>query len=75
MKISELKPEIIGKRCRIANNPEIYIIMDYVKNIHDKNNVKLYNPVTQEISWVPFNLIILEKGEANESNSENCEGN
>ena len=59
MKISELIPEIIGKKCKIANQKDKYIIIDYIKNIHEKNNVKVYNPITQEIFWVPFNLILV----------------
>ena len=74
MKISELVPEIIGKKCEIANQKDIFIIIDYIKNIREKNNVKVYNPITQEIFWVPFNLINLI-GEQNESEIKNSESN
>ncbi len=59
MKISELVPEIIGEKCTYKNNKKIYIIMDYIKNINEKNNVKIYDPISLEIEWVPFNLIDL----------------
>ncbi len=69
MKISDLDETIIGKKCTTVNKDNIFIILDYVKNIHDKNNVKIYNPITNEFFWVPFNLInLLEKDENHETN-------
>ena len=63
MKINDLDETIIGKKCTMVNKKGIYIIMDYIKNIHDKNNVKIYNPITNETFWVPFNLVNLLKEE------------
>jgi len=57
MKISEIDPSILQKKCKISNNENIFIILDYVKNIHEKNNIKIYNPLTHEVHWVPFNII------------------
>jgi hypothetical protein len=59
VKISDMTPEILQKKCKLINKPGKYIILDYIKNIHEKNNVKVYNPVTHEIFWVPFNTVEL----------------
>jgi len=67
MKISEINPDILQKKCKLVNDDKIYIIIDYIKNIHEKNNIKIYNPVTHEIHWVPFNIIEIIEEDENEN--------
>jgi len=66
MKIAELVPEILQKKCSLVNDERIFIIMDYVKNYNEKNNIKIFDPINQTFSWVPFNIVNLleeNKGE------------
>ena len=72
MKIAELVPEIIGQECYIRDRESEgdYIILDFVKNLNDKNNIKLYNPLNHDIFWISFNIVILKNPIINTNEGE-----